>query len=935
MYLVERDDHILCLGRLFRQAAEGTGAAVLIEGAPADGKTELLRRAVDEAERAGALVLHASCARAERTLAFGVLDQLLHSVRPPAPIADRLARALERAVAATATDGSGPTGPDWSVGPDMAHALRDLTQPLLELAQSAPVVVAVDDVHWGDIPSLHYLLYLIRRLRSARIVVVLTSGTEPQADPETAFVRSAFFAELSGRPHCETLRVLPLSDSGALRMARAALGAAGAARLAERLPQAAGNPLLTRALIEDARSAPGHEGRSDDAYVRAVLGLIHRGSPHGLARTAHALAVLGDGADPTVLGRVAGLDSGAVEQCLRFLTDAGVVHRGTYRRGAARQGVLHTMPAEERAELRQRAARLLHDGGAPAERVTDLLLACGPRPQPWAVPVLVESAHRERRAGSPDRAAAALELALAGTTDDRERAVTSTALAAVLWQTAPVGVHPHLDPLVRAADAGLLGTAEIRELLHQLLWHGRHEAARRVLAGLPTDGGGRAVDADLLDTLRWIAWAHPTVMAGTGEAAAWDASSHAAARFRPAFVLADALVRGRADGAVGQAEHILDEHTRLHDDVGACATIQTALTVLSTAGRTFAAARWCDHHLADGHILAPTRGALLHAVRAELALHSGDVPTAYDHAQTALDRLPPSSWGVVVGLPLSVAVLSAVRTGRTEDSAALLAKPVPQAMFDTRYGLLYLHARGHHQLATGRPYAALEDFLRCGELMRAWGIDVPGTVPWRTAAGEAWLALGNVEEAARLAGAQLALSDRAPAERGRALRLLAVSAPWDRRPALLTEALELLDGCGDQYESIRVLRDLGEVFRRLGDSTRARACTRRARRMSGAHGAALPGDALPQLPPETAPVASREAADRVFLTDSETRVAELAVRGHTNREIATKLFVSASTVEQHLTRVYKKLGVRSRKQLPAGLQGVPGRAPEAGPALAS
>ncbi|WP_434099805.1 helix-turn-helix domain-containing protein [Streptomyces minutiscleroticus] len=55
------------------------------------------------------------------------------------------------------------------------------------------------------------------------------------------------------------------------------------------------------------------------------------------------------------------------------------------------------------------------------------------------------------------------------------------------------------------------------------------------------------------------------------------------------------------------------------------------------------------------------------------------------------------------------------------------------------------------------------------------------------------------------------------------------------------------------------------------------------------------------------------------LTESERRVASLAVLGYTNREIALRLYITASTVEQHLTRVYRKLGVRRRKDLPADL----------------
>lgn len=63
----------------------------------------------------------------------------------------------------------------------------------------------------------------------------------------------------------------------------------------------------------------------------------------------------------------------------------------------------------------------------------------------------------------------------------------------------------------------------------------------------------------------------------------------------------------------------------------------------------------------------------------------------------------------------------------------------------------------------------------------------------------------------------------------------------------------------------------------------------------------------------------RDADLRGRLTESELRVASLATAGHTNREIAEKLFITASTVEQHLTRVYRKLGVANRRSLPADL----------------
>lgn len=71
-------------------------------------------------------------------------------------------------------------------------------------------------------------------------------------------------------------------------------------------------------------------------------------------------------------------------------------------------------------------------------------------------------------------------------------------------------------------------------------------------------------------------------------------------------------------------------------------------------------------------------------------------------------------------------------------------------------------------------------------------------------------------------------------------------------------------------------------------------------------------DEPPRLPPDD------ERLEQ--LSEAERRVGALAAQGRTNREIASKLCITVSTVEQHLTRVYRKLSVKRRKDLPAGLQ---------------
>ncbi|MDG4864945.1 helix-turn-helix transcriptional regulator, partial [Streptomyces sp. T-3] len=91
----------------------------------------------------------------------------------------------------------------------------------------------------------------------------------------------------------------------------------------------------------------------------------------------------------------------------------------------------------------------------------------------------------------------------------------------------------------------------------------------------------------------------------------------------------------------------------------------------------------------------------------------------------------------------------------------------------------------------------------------------------------------------------------------------------------------------------------------------------------------LPGHSEPVREPVRGPSGM---ADQ--LSDGERRVASLAAFGHTNREIAATLYITVSTVEHHLTRIYRKLNISRRHELPLDLRHeatapVPGRpAPE-------
>lgn len=280
---------------------------------------------------------------------------------------------------------------------------------------------------------------------------------------------------------------------------------------------------------------------------------------------------------------------------------------------------------------------------------------------------------------------------------------------------------------------------------------------------------------------------------------------------------------------------------------------------------------------------------------------------------------------MAVGVPLASLVTACTAMGRFEEVAEWLDQPVPETMFQTRYGLHYLHARGRYSMATGHLPLALRDFQKCGELMTTWELDAPGLVAWRTDAAEALLRMGRPDQARRLIEDQLGRCGKdMPRVHGSALRLLAATSQLRHRPMLLRQAADLLQSGADRYEHSRVLVDLTEAYHALGESRRAGMIGRRARAL------AEECDAQPLLrrlsrdigwdDKETAAAQPSVTGSAAMLSDAERRVAALAAIGYTNREISDKLYITVSTVEQHLTRIYRKLGVLGRTDLPAHLE---------------
>ncbi|GGS16354.1 AAA family ATPase [Actinokineospora fastidiosa] len=863
MVRTDHDTALTELMGLFEDCRAGHGGLALITGGLASGKTRLLNRFCAHAREAGALLLTATGSRAERALRAGVIDQLFHGAGLPPAVADR----MSRVVSPRADEESGSDARTMRQG--CAMMVHEVCSAVLELSRERPVVLGIDDVQFADSSSLQFILYLRKRMASARVLIALTEWEQPQP------TLPVFHAEITRRQH-HRIGLAPLSEAGI------------AALLPDRPDLApvwhrvsGGNPMLVQAMADDlAAGITADDERAGPAYGRAVLACLHRWEPY-LLDVARAVAVLGDERDRELVARLAGTTPDVADRAERILTGAGLLTDGGFRHAAAAAAVLAAMPVAQRSTMHTVAAELRYQRGAAASTVAAHLLAADRVVAGWSVPVLLDAAEQAMTGDDAAGAVRLLELALR---DGDQRLEVTKALVRALWWTNPSAAAAHIGPLHAAMWVGELRGRDAVTLVRHALWTGDQDTALRAL-GMLADAP-EPLDPQSAAELRMIAqWFHgrgPVAAAAEALSAEGDDPWTATAR------TLGAIWTGQADGAtVAAAELILSNSWPGHT---APEMVATALLILAHGGGTERAAEWCERLAADAARRgAPTWQAMVEGVRADIALRRGEAVAAAARAEAAMGLLLPQGWGVSIGYPLSILIAANTVLGRHAVVEQLMRLRVPEAMFDTLCGLRYLHARGRALMATGRVLAAISDFQNCGRRMRAWGVDLPALVPWRTHLAEANLLLGRPDVADRHLSEQLRMPGCDKRTRGESLRLLAAAREPAHRSALLREAVECLRDCGDRAGLARAMADLG---------------------------AATPGGEPAR--------AIADWADPV-LSESERRVAELAATGHTNREIGRALYITVSTVEQHLTRVYRKLGVTGRADLPHRLASAPVR----------
>ncbi|MEZ5115080.1 MAG: AAA family ATPase [Candidatus Nanopelagicales bacterium] len=888
--LVGREDERDRLRDVLDRAASGRAGALLLIGEPGIGKTSLLDAAEADAEASGFTVVRTTALQAESGINGSGLSSLTMAL-------------------------TGRVAGDVDVGP------WPLLQALAGVAESGPLAVFVDDVHWLDDVSLTSLGFAVRRLLADPVAVVMAARPEIDRRPELVDV--------------PRLWVGPLADDDAVAVLALA-SPSTPPDVALGIAHALGNVPLALVEAPDLLAADVLAGRVPLDLPIPVGPSVRERYARGVAdlepdvRRALVLAAADDSDDPTVLVAALGRRGLGLDTLLPAEA-AGLVVLGpgvAFRHPLVRSAVHADATADERREAHRVLAEEYHDRGdlsRYARHASDATVG--------ADPVLAEALEREAGilAGSSSGALAASvaerAATLSATPADRWRRLT---LAAELYPATEAGARRAWQVIEGADDADLVARA-VLALSDQDIYSERAavllddvldrplspDVEQRALASRIWS----ALQEDDLPTLRRLA-------DRTFDRAA-DGAPGAGPSWRLCFAIGSAYT---SRGEHREAATWLRRARDLSDPLGAegvpvgdlfdWATVTGWLGEDPMAHRariSAACRRW--RRIAD-----PLSVIAAEVLSSEMARRDGLWERAVAHAEAGLS-LGPIAGTLYGSAGHRLAAVTAARGERertdraireTERVFELSGMRSERHWVDYTYGLL--------GLTLGDLDAAMTrlERLRGARLLGRGARDAVAN--GLALLVEAYAGAGRPSDAREVARELGDWLDGIVDRYGLALvhRVHAV-AGGDDPEVHFRAALAEHDRSDEPFEAARTRLLYGEWLRRSRqpsaarehlraaleafDAVRAGPWAERARRELAAAGESPRGTVPPPGP------AGEE------LTAQELRVAMAVADGMSNAEVAAALFLSVKTVEFHLTRVYRKLGVRSRGGVARALSG--------------
>jgi DNA-binding CsgD family transcriptional regulator len=901
----------------FLDPVSGGPSALLLEGAAGIGKTTLWHAGVSVAQARGHRVLACRAAESEARLSYAALGDLFDFELPELPAPQQ--RALDAALLRADVEGAPPDQRAVSVA--SLGVLR-------ALATSGPVIVAIDDVQWLDVPSARVLAFMIRRLADAPIRILVALRVGAGGDP--------LGLGQTGPVPLQRVPVGPLPEEAMTRLLRDRTGGRLTHPILLRLHRISeGNPFfaleIARALTRrGVRPAPG-EPLPVPEDLQELLGARLAALP---SSAADGLLVVAAASRPTEdLVVAAAQRRHWAPAGMRSAEEAGVLQRAGGRLGFTHPLLGSTVYAEATSSARRRVHRRLAElVDDPEERARHLALAAS-GPDPHVARALEEAGRHARARGAPDAAAELLELARNLTPPEDDAGLRRRSVAAAEYHF-DAGDATRATALLEAAIAMARpgrDRARIRFRLASISWLDMRRVQGLSEQALREVGNDAETRAAILEHLAWVG-------IYLGDLA--FAAEHARASRQWAQRIADPAIRGDSLSTFAMVEFLLGrpaqdlmiEAERLEDlamrgGPGGQTTVFTASRTchglqLLWAGELDAAREVLHHELTVYERLGRyvVRDELL-CYLAEVECRAGNWDVADRHAQEAYEIDVESGRVLGQGHMLFPRALVAALKGDVDTARSDAEEGLRQCLRnrDTLDASCHRAVLGFLELSLSDPAAAIERLEPVLEFLDEMGSPEPGIIPVVPDAIEALVSLGRLDEAEALLNRlerQGRTLDRpwaiATTGRGRGL-LTAARGDLSTARSALKQALVEHRRVPQPFELARTLLVKGEVERRAKQKRAARSTLEQALDLFLALGAPLwaqrARDDLARVGGSMPPSSE--------LTPTEQRIAQLVGEGKRNREIAEALFISVKTVEANLSRIFHKLGVRSRTELAA------------------
>jgi DNA-binding CsgD family transcriptional regulator len=896
--------------------AEAAPAAALLSGPAGIGKTTLWRAAVREAHGRGFGVLETRAVEAEAQLAFGGLADLLGerldavAAALPEPQREALDLALQRV-------------PDRGRVPaPLAVSLGSLAA-LRALASEGPVLLAVDDLPWLDSATTRVLEYVLRRLEREPIGLLAAVRTD-LADAPLPTVAAAFAGPV------ERIHVGPLDVDAIGVLLTRVLGASFRRPALARIhAESGGNAFFALEIARVLRAGGGEIGL-DVIHLPAETGALVGDRLAALPpATREPLAATAALAQPTV--ELVESAFPGTEAALHAAMEAGVLEAGADRlrftHPLLAAAAYHRLDEQGRRALHGRLAAVAPD---PEQRARHLALSTDEPSEDVAAQLEAAAGHARARGAPGDAGELAREAAAHTPPADARAGRRRIIEAAGYFVQAgdPVRARSLLEELIGTQPTGderaatLLALADARSADD---WREKLRLLDQALAEAGPDDRLRAAILEQRSQCRY----HLLVDAPGSLADARDALAAARRQDDPSVLCSALSVAAFAEGNAGHPDPdaLIDEALALaprveHRRVFLWPAFAAALVDIERDRLARASSR-----LRELHDRATALGDWDSLPLIELNLAwAGWRRGAWDEALAFAAESERGSRqnGQANSVSYALAARGMIEGCLGREAEALAAAAEGLAITDrigvrlvagehhATLGYLAL-ARGDHALAEAELRAAIEPSLEAGYLQSYTTYLVP---EW----GEALVHLGRTDEALALVGPY---EERARAQATRSAvaaclrtRGLAAAAAGDEVASLaaFAEALVHHDAVDAPFARARTLLAQGESLRRFRQRGRARETLTRALETF----ARLPAPRWrDRVAAELGRTGHREAGAELSAT--ERQVAELVAAGRTNREVAETLFMSPHTVEAHLTRIYRSLGVRGRTEMARAL----------------